>query len=586
MVRKVLKYYFDIAMSQKRYSIPPLLMAPIARIGTDYIQPLFTAAIINKLGQSTSTSMSDYVWPIIGFFAVPFFSELLWRYMLWSVNYNDSLGMEKIANRTFADLIGRSYDFHINNFAGALVAKTGRFINAYEPLYDTLVMDIAGTFVGLIFAVVVLLKISRPSGIAVLIVFAIFAFVVTKLTRKKFRLNKIRAEKESLQTAQLADSLTNAISVKTFAKEIYEEKLFRDITKEVRIRRRRAWDYQNMPMDLITTNTVITLNTIALIAGILAVRHGIAQVGTLVVILLYVRSLTRNFWDMSRIMRTVENNLSNAVEMMNILDKDAEVLDKIDAKSLKVKSGNIRFTSVGFTYGDEKQKSRLFEDFSLEIPSGQTVGLVGPSGGGKTTITKLLLRFMDVRDGSIKIDGQDISEVTQRSLRDAITYVPQEPLLFHRSLKENIAYGKPTATMKEIIEAAKKAHAHEFIENLKDGYDTLVGERGVKLSGGQRQRVAIARAILKNSPIVVLDEATSALDSESEQLIQQALFTLMEGRTTLVIAHRLSTIKHLDRILVLENGKVTEDGSHEELIAMKNGTYARLWSHQSGGFIE
>ncbi|MCA9346972.1 ABC transporter ATP-binding protein [Candidatus Saccharibacteria bacterium] len=573
-------------MSQKRYSIPPLLMAPIARIGTDYIQPLFTAAIINKLGQSTSTSMSDYVWPIIGFFAVPFFSELLWRYMLWSVNYNDSLGMEKIANRTFADLIGRSYDFHINNFAGALVAKTGRFINAYEPLYDTLVMDIAGTFVGLIFAVVVLLKISRPSGIAVLIVFAIFAFVVTKLTRKKFRLNKIRAEKESLQTAQLADSLTNAISVKTFAKEIYEEKLFRDITKEVRIRRRRAWDYQNMPMDLITTNTVITLNTIALIAGILAVRHGIAQVGTLVVILLYVRSLTRNFWDMSRIMRTVENNLSNAVEMMNILDKDAEVLDKIDAKSLKVKSGNIRFTSVGFTYGDEKQKSRLFEDFSLEIPSGQTVGLVGPSGGGKTTITKLLLRFMDVRDGSIKIDGQDISEVTQRSLRDAITYVPQEPLLFHRSLKENIAYGKPTATMKEIIEAAKKAHAHEFIENLKDGYDTLVGERGVKLSGGQRQRVAIARAILKNSPIVVLDEATSALDSESEQLIQQALFTLMEGRTTLVIAHRLSTIKHLDRILVLENGKVTEDGSHEELIAMKNGTYARLWSHQSGGFIE
>jgi ATP-binding cassette subfamily B protein len=193
---------------------------------------------------------------------------------------------------------------------------------------------------------------------------------------------------------------------------------------------------------------------------------------------------------------------------------------------------------------------------------------------------------MDIRDGEILIDGQNIAKATQSSLRDAITYVPQEPLLFHRSLKENIAYGRPGATMKQIIDAAKKAHAHEFIESLTDGYETLVGERGIKLSGGQRQRVALARAILKDAPIIVLDEATSALDSESEKLIQDALFKLMEGRTTIVIAHRLSTIKHLDRILVLEDGKITEDGNHESLSKRKNGTYARLWSHQSGGFIE
>jgi ATP-binding cassette subfamily B protein len=193
---------------------------------------------------------------------------------------------------------------------------------------------------------------------------------------------------------------------------------------------------------------------------------------------------------------------------------------------------------------------------------------------------------MDVRDGTITIDGSDIAEVTQESLRDAITYVPQEPLLFHRTLRENIAYGKPGASLKHIIAAAKKANAHEFIEKLPGGYDTLVGERGIKLSGGQRQRVAIARAMLKDAPIVVLDEATAALDSESEKLIQEALFSLMQGRTTIIIAHRLSTIKHLDRVLVLEDGSITEDGTHDELINDKNGTYARLWSHQSGGFIE
>jgi len=228
----------------------------------------------------------------------------------------------------------------------------------------------------------------------------------------------------------------------------------------------------------------------------------------------------------------------------------------------------------------------VLSDLNLSIPAGQSVGLIGPSGGGKTTITKLLLRFMDVRDGSIEIDGQAIDEVTQNSLRRSISYVSQEPMLFHRSIEENIVYARPGATKTAIIDAAKKANAHDFIKSLPDGYDTMVGERGVKLSGGQKQRIAIARAILKDAPIIVFDEATSALDSESEALIQEAIFKLIENRTTIVIAHRLSTIKHLDRILVLEYGKVTEDGTHEELIKQKNGTYAKLWSHQSGGFIE
>ena len=219
--------------------------------------------------------------------------------------------------------------------------------------------------------------------------------------------------------------------------------------------------------------------------------------------------------------------------------------------------------------------------FNLEIPKQQKVGLVGPSGGGKTTITKLLLRFIDPQTGNILFDGQNISNVTQKSLREAVSYVPQEPLLFHRSLFENIAYSNDEATEADVIRAAKIAHADDFINQLSDKYNTLVGERGIKLSGGQRQRVAIARALLKKAPILILDEATSALDSESEKYIQEGLWKLMENKTAIVIAHRLSTIKHLDRIIVLDNGKIVQDGTHNELIK-QTGLYAKLWNHQSG----
>lgn len=239
---------------------------------------------------------------------------------------------------------------------------------------------------------------------------------------------------------------------------------------------------------------------------------------------------------------------------------------------------------MSFTH-DDGEGVHIFNNFNLEIPAGQRIGLVGHSGSGKSSLARLILRFSDIAHGEILIDEQNISDVTQTSLRRAIAYVPQEPLLFHRSLRENIGYGRPGASDTDIEKAAKQANAHQFIMSLKDGYDTLVGERGVKLSGGQRQRIAIARAILKDAPILILDEATSALDSESERLIQDALSRLMKNRTSIVIAHRLSTISKLDRIIVLENGAIIEDSTHEKLLK-NNGTYAKLWAHQSGGFIE
>jgi len=259
------------------------------------------------------------------------------------------------------------------------------------------------------------------------------------------------------------------------------------------------------------------------------------------------------------------------------------IITDADQPEILTDISSIDFDAVSYKYPDGAEN--VLDNISLHIPEGQKVGLVGHSGAGKSTIVQLLLRFDDVTSGALRIGGHDIRALTQHDLREHIAYVPQEPLLFHRNLRENIAYGKPDATEDEIITAAKQANAWEFIKSLPNGLDTTVGERGVKLSGGQRQRIAIARALLKDAPILILDEATSALDSESEKLIQSSLETLMKGRTSIVIAHRLSTIAKLDRIIVLEGGTIIEDGTHADLLT-KNGIYAKLWKHQSGGFIE
>lgn len=269
--------------------------------------------------------------------------------------------------------------------------------------------------------------------------------------------------------------------------------------------------------------------------------------------------------------------------MTAVLDEPRLVADAPDAKPLVVSEGAIDFEGINFWYTDGGVKTQVFDDFELHIPAGQRIGLVGMSGAGKTTLTKLLLRLADIQEGKILVDGQNVADITQQSLRRSIAYVPQEALLFHRTIAENIAYGRPDATMDEIREAARQANALEFIEKLPQGFDTVTGERGVKLSGGQRQRVAIARAMLADAPILVLDEATSALDSESEALVQDALRKLMAGRTSIVVAHRLSTVASLDRIVVLSNGKIIEDGPHAKLV-QQSGEYASLWNRQTGAY--
>jgi ATP-binding cassette subfamily B protein len=308
---------------------------------------------------------------------------------------------------------------------------------------------------------------------------------------------------------------------------------------------------------------------------------GKITVGDVVMVQGYLAQMFRQLWDLGKNIRQVYEHCANANEMTEKLIEPHEVVDAPGVSVLKVPVGQVEFRNVNFHYHHE---TPMLEDFSLTIPAGKRVALIGPSGGGKTTLVRILLRLVDIQSGAILVDGQNIASVTQNSLREQVTMVPQEPILFHRSLRDNIAYGKSDATEDEIVTAAKAAHCHEFISELPDGYDTLVGERGVKLSGGQRQRVAIAMAILRNSPILILDEATASLDSESEGLIQDALKNLMRGKTSIVIAHRLSTTRHADAIVVLEKGKIIEIGRHHELLTIKDGIYQKLWNIQVGGF--
>jgi ABC-type multidrug transport system fused ATPase/permease subunit len=309
--------------------------------------------------------------------------------------------------------------------------------------------------------------------------------------------------------------------------------------------------------------------------------HGTITVGDFLLVTTLMIQLIRNVFDMANGLPDTYDMVGSIRDSLDMLIVPREIRDRPAAAELEVGPGEVAFDDVTFAYD---RKRPVFEGLKLTIPAGQRVGLVGHSGAGKTTLVTLLMRLYDVQVGAIRIDGQNIAEVTQASLRRSIALIPQDVILFHRTLMDNIRYGRPGASDVAVIQAARRAHAHEFVCALPDGYQTLVGERGVKLSGGQRQRIAVARALLKQAPILVLDEATSALDSESEALIQAGMSEAMAGKTVIAIAHRLSTLAHLDRLLVIDNGRVVEDGSHTELLA-RNGIYANLWRRQVGGFL-
>ena len=502
----------------------------------------------------------------------------------WSVMELELNGNYHLARLCFDTLSNQSMTFHTSRFGGALVSQTSRFMSGYTGLVDVVVYSLIPTIAS-IFCTIITLAPVAPLFVAILFaLLTLYVVVAYTMYEKILPLSAATAAAQNRLSGVLSDAVTNILAVKTYGREDYERGLFDAADKDAMAAEKRSMNAM-MARGAMTSTliTIIMLVTSIFVTGGNA-WYGISA-GTLVMMFSYTYQLSMRFNYINSMMQRMNRAVGDASEMTRILDEPRLVEDVPGAQPLVVREGAIDFEGLAFRYLDAAEGDYVFEGLDLHVPAGQRLGLVGRSGSGKTTLTKLLLRLADVQEGHVLVDGQDISRCTQQSLRRQIAYVPQEAMLFHRSIRENIAYGRPDATDEEIREAARLANALEFIDRLPNGMDTMVGERGVELSGGQRQRVAIARAILADCPILVLDEATSALDSESEAAVQGALQNLMAGRTSIVVAHRLSPVASLDRIVVIEDGKIVEDGTHAEL-SQAGGVYETLWDRQTGAFLE
>jgi len=550
----------------------------------EIVIPLYFKKIIDifskGLGSPEIVSYDIYklLFIIIGIHILVFFIARIIKFVLLKFEVDV---IRDLRNFAFQKIENHSQTFFANTFAGSLVTKARRFVGGFEITFEIFLYNFLKFFVILTSVFVVLIYqsqiISLVFGIWVVVHMAIVSFLV----KRKVAYDLSEAEQDSRISGRLADVFSNILAVKFFSARSKEIDSFGKYTAEGAKRSKKA-SFMGAKIDLIQHLLIICVQGITLYLVITLWLQGQISTGTVVLIETYMVIVSNNLWEFGNSLTRFMKSIADMQEMVDIFEIIPDILDPKNPEALKMKEGRIIFHNVSFKY---QMGEEVLTDFNLDIKPGERVGIVGHSGAGKSTITKLLLRFNDITEGSITIDGQDIRNVTQDDLRSVISYVPQEPILFHRPIKENINYGKIDASQEEVIDVAIKAHADDFISKLPKGYDTLVGERGVKLSGGERQRVAIARAMLKDSPILMLDEATSSLDSISESYIQDAFTELMKGKTTIVIAHRLSTIQKMDRIIVLDKGKIVEEGTHKELLS-KDGLYADLWNHQTGGFLQ
>lgn len=489
----------------------------------------------------------------------------------------------KVTCDAFAKVQNFSTDWHLNTFSGSTVRKISRGLWSFHDFLDRFYDSFIPLFL-LFCGMAGLLFWHWPAMGALVFLNGLIYIVVSIAAVQKFTTKAWQkaAQADTKLTAVLADAITCNASVKIFGRENFE---FQKFTKAAQNWRQKTFqsylksNLTNLLQAFVMTGLKFSMFFLVLYFWL----SGQASVGDFVFVLGSYNLISSHMRNIGNSIRDVQKNARDLEDLAIFARQEPEVQDRPKAKNLVVPEGGLRFRNITFRY--HRQAQPVFQNFSLQLKPGERVAIVGHSGGGKSTFVKLMQRLYDVQAGAILIDGQNIAEVTQKSLRRALGLVPQEPILFHRSLAENIAYGKPQAKAAEIAQAAQAAHAAEFIERLPQKYATLVGERGVKLSGGERQRIAIARAILANPPILILDEATSSLDSESEKFIQAALTELMKNRTTIVIAHRLATIKKVDRILVFEHGQIIESGTHGTLVQKPGGTYQKLFQIQSSGFI-
>ncbi|MFH8468550.1 ABC transporter ATP-binding protein [Streptomyces sp. NPDC017991] len=576
-----LRHYGRELARLRLFSVPAMLLPAMGNIGINYIAPLIVAKLVARIATEGGITVTEALPYVVGFSGVLLLGETLWRLGLHCLNRLAARGIENLYVIGMDELFAKDAAFFHDNFAGSLTKRVLSFASRFEEFVDTLTFQVVGRVVPLAFGSVILWRYEPLLVVGLLTMLVLTALCVVPLIRRRQALVDRREEAIARVSGHVADSLMNMDTVRAFAAEEREAAEHRSRVAESRRLTLRAWDYGNLRIDTLVAPMSVLTNALGLLLAV-ALAGGGHGVEAVVVAFTYYSNATRIMFEFNQVYRRLESSMTEAGQFTELLLMPPTVLDPVPPEPLLSQAADVRFEEVTFAHAGA---GPLFQGLELAVPSGTKIGLVGRSGGGKTTLSRLLLRMTDLDAGRILIGGQDISRLRQAELRSLIAYVPQDPAMFHRSLRDNIVFARPDATDREIRRAAEIAHVTEFADALPDGFDTMVGERGVKLSGGQRQRVALARAILRDAPILLLDEATSALDSESEVLVQEALWRLMEGRTALVVAHRLSTVATMDRLVVLDRGRIVEQGTHQELLASA-GAYAKLWQHQSGGFLD
>ncbi len=583
--KKIVKYYRNIISRYQHMILIPVILFSLGNIISGVFMPIYSKKIVDiasiqfSSGVYSMSELNSVILIIAGLLAMTF---LLYRVGSHLLAKYENRAVTDIHLYSFKKVQEQSFDFFANNFIGTLTGKVSRLAKNYRSLYSSIFFGFILLFIDIVATLTVLFFQNTFLGIlfASFIVIFIFLSFIFVSHQKKYDIE--RAKQSSNRSGVISDIFTNIFTSKIFSATDRESEYYNAALQKLDSARINSWDYGNR----VRVYKSIFFFIFEIGAIYLTLRLfvlGQVSVGVFILVQVYLFNIIRQSWNLDKNMSSFIESYSDTLDSIDIINAEKSVKDIKNPEDQKMKKGLISFENISFTY---PKGDHVFENFNLNIPEGQSVGIVGKSGSGKTTLTKLLLRFYNIDSGEIKIDNQNISSVRQSDLRKSIAYIPQETILFHRSVYENIAYGDPEASYDEVVSASIAAHVDEFVKNFENKYETKVGERGVKLSGGQRQRIGIARAMLrKNAPILMLDEATSSLDSMSEKYIQESFEKLSKNRTTIVIAHRLSTIQKLDRIIVMENGKIIEDGSHDNLIS-KNGHYAQLWNSQINGFIQ
>ncbi|MBT6703476.1 MAG: ABC transporter ATP-binding protein [Gammaproteobacteria bacterium] len=579
----IFREYFKVVWQKKWFFF--LCMAAISTAAfLDFYSPVFYKNIANGLAEPFSESTFNMLME--NFSMILFFYAgiwIAWRVLEFGIIPLDGGGLNLLEKRCFEVLQKQKYDFFENSHSGSLIKRANRFVRSYEVIMDWFLFQFLFNIISIIVSFIVFYQENTQFAIYFLIWVCVFIAWSILFSIWKLRFDKAVAEADSTVGGKYSDAISNIFIVKSFALEAQEQTQINQASDHVYRKRVIAWILMFVSF---AVQGLLTFGIELLLVYLMIQKwkSGNFQVGEFVLFQSILLLLIHRLWEFGRNFRAFFTALADASEMAEVFRREDVEEDNENARPLTIPHGEISFENMNFNYSaDNENQNGLFNNFSLKINAGEKVALVGQSGSGKTSLTKLLFRFFDLQSGKICFDGQNAMDFTLESLRKQISLVPQQPELFHRSIRENINLGEAISE-EQLIDVAKKSRSLEFINKLPEKFETLVGERGVKLSGGERQRIAIARAFLEDAPVVVLDEATSALDSLTEQQIQVAIFDLIKDKTAIVIAHRLSTILRMDRIIVLEEGKIIEQGSHQQLLKNKC-KYHAMWQHQQGDFL-